>query len=98
MTAFKLARKNAFVALANLGDNFEKMLSEPAYKSGKTAYYHQFVSTSHTLTSYIASLSYYAQRAGNKYQNEAFEPLIENICEYFLQAIHITEKKIILHG
>jgi uncharacterized membrane protein YccC len=55
-TQYKMARKNAFVALANLSDNFQRMLSEPRSQQPHMQQYHQFVAATHMLTSYIASL------------------------------------------
>ena len=45
MTFYKLYRKDAFVALANLSDAFQRMLSEPKNKQMKMEHYHQFVAT-----------------------------------------------------
>ena len=87
VTSFKFDRKNAFVALANLSDNFQRMLSEPKNKQHNMQHYHQFVALSHMLTSYIASLSYYAQRSGEKYASDEFIPLIEKINRQFQTAI-----------
>ena len=83
VTTFKLHRRDAFVALANLSDTFQRMLSEPKSRQVKMPLYHQFVATSHTLTSYIASLSYYAQRAEGKYTSPEFAPLVQQIDEQF---------------
>ena len=83
VTTFKLTRKDAFVALANLSDTFQRMLSEPKTGSEKLSHYHQFVSTNHLLSSYIASLSYYAQRAEGKYVSPDFQTLIKQIDEHF---------------
>lgn len=57
---FRLSRKAAFIELGNLSDNFQRMLSEPKGKRAKISQMHQFVATTHMMTSYIASLSYYA--------------------------------------
>ena len=92
VTAFKLARKNAFVALANLSDNFQKMISEPKNKQPDLQLYHQFVASNHTLTSSIASLSYYAQRTEEQYFSDEFETLTGKIDEHFLQAKEAVEK------
>lgn len=59
---FKLFRKNALISLANLSDNFQRMLSDPANKRKNLQHIHQFVSTTNTLTSYLASLSMYARK------------------------------------
>lgn len=59
---FKIRRKAALIAMANLADNFQRMLSEPENKKTNIQYIHQFVSTNNLLTSYIASLSMYANK------------------------------------
>ncbi|WP_018676168.1 FUSC family protein [Riemerella columbina] len=58
---YRLLRKNAIIALANLSDNFQRMLSDPKTQQKKLEDIHQFVTTSHLLTAYIASLSQYAK-------------------------------------
>ncbi|AQY21238.1 FUSC family protein [Riemerella anatipestifer] len=58
---YRLLRKNATIALANLSDNFQRMLSDPKNQQKKLEHIHQFVNTSHLLTAYIASLSQYAK-------------------------------------
>ncbi len=83
MTFYKLCRKDAFVALANLSDAFQRMLSEPKNKQLKMEHYHQFVATNHTLTSYIATLSYYAQRNAHNYTSNEFVPVIKQINKQF---------------
>ena len=91
LVSFKSGRKEAFVALANLGDVFQRMLSEPKSKQVGMEYYHQFTSSSHMLTSYIASLSYYAQQKGKQYASHEFKPLIEQIDRQFQAAIDLYE-------
>ena len=89
VTIFKFDRKNAFVALANLSDNFQRMMSEPKGRQKKMELYHQFVSSSHMLTSYIASLSYYAQTSGGNFASSEFEPLIEQTNSQFKMAENV---------
>ncbi len=68
MQEFKGKRKDAIIALANLSDNFQRMLSDPKFQQHlRMKRIHQFVNTSHLLTAYIASLSLYAQK------NDPFE-------------------------
>ncbi len=90
-TTFRLHRKNAFVALANLSDTFQRMLSEPKNDSEKLSHYHQFVATNHLLSSNIASLSYYAQRAEGKYVSQDFQPLINQIDQHFEIAENVLQ-------
>lgn len=58
---YKLQRKNAIISLANLSDNFQRMLSDPKNQQRKMELVHQFVNTSHLITAYTASLSQYAK-------------------------------------
>ncbi len=97
VTDFKLARKEAFVALANLSDNFQRMISEPKSRQPRLDLFHQFVVTSHTLTSYIASLSYYAQRTNQQYVSKEFEPLAEEVQLNFTKALSVLENEEVLH-
>lgn len=57
---YKLKRKDAIIDLANLSDNFQRMLSDPKNQRRKMETVHQFVNTSHLITAYVASLSQYA--------------------------------------
>jgi len=88
------ARKNAFVALANLNDNFQKMLSEPRRKQENMSYYHQFVASSYMLTVHIAALSALASRTKNNFEANDFEPLVNNINDKFKRAIHLVKERV----
>jgi len=61
---FKEKRKEALIALANLSDSFNRMLSDPKFKKDNTNIkrVHLFVNTTHLVTAYTASLSMYAQK------------------------------------
>ena len=65
-TIYKVSRKNAFVALANLSDAFSRMLSEPKSKQKNSKELHQFVVLNHMLTSHIATLAYYVRPLAEK--------------------------------
>ena len=56
---YKMKRKAALVSLANLSDNFQRMLSDPKNQQKKLEKVHQFVTTAHLFTAYCASLSQY---------------------------------------
>ncbi|MEE6126255.1 FUSC family membrane protein [Chryseobacterium arthrosphaerae] len=58
---YKVKRKNAIISLANLSDNFQRMISDPKNQQKKLEVVHQFVATSHLVTAYTASLSQYAK-------------------------------------
>ncbi len=59
---YKVRRKNAIISLANLSDNFQRMISDPKNQQKKLEVVHQFVTTSHLITAYTASLSQYAKK------------------------------------
>ena len=59
---YRLKRKDAMIALANLSDNFQRMISDPKNQQFKLEKVHQFVTTNHLLTAYTASLSQYSKQ------------------------------------
>ncbi len=83
LTDYKIARKEAFVSLANFSDAFQRMLSDPKIHQPDLPLYHQFVSADHILASHIASLSDYAQRFGYAYHSKDFQSLINLIDKVF---------------
>ncbi|MEP6682197.1 MAG: FUSC family membrane protein [Parafilimonas sp.] len=78
----KPARKDAFVALANLSDNFQRTLSEKR-RNEHIAFYHQFVSSSYMLTAHIASLSTLLNRYDDNLNAKDFDALINNVNDKF---------------
>lgn len=83
----QLARKNAFVALANLSDSFTRMLSEPRRHQKGAENVHRFVVLNHMLASHIATLSYYQQTNENFYRSADFEPVAKDTIQYFTNAV-----------
>jgi uncharacterized membrane protein YccC len=90
---YKLSRKHAFVALANLSDAFGRMLSEPQRQQKKSTEMHQFVVSNHMLTSYIATLAYYMDPLAMKYANPALQPVIDDITRRLESSVDILENK-----
>jgi uncharacterized membrane protein (TIGR01666 family) len=77
---YKLSRKKAFVALANLSDALSRMLSEPRSQQKSITEMHQFVVSNHMLTSHIATLAYYVDPFAARYAADpAYEPVIDDI-------------------
>jgi uncharacterized membrane protein YccC len=73
---YKLKRKESYVAMANLGDAFQRMLNEPKSKQQHGKHLHQLVVSNHVLVSHIATLSAYWQQFGKAYALPAFESVI----------------------
>ena len=69
---FRLKRKNAIIDLANLSDNFQRMISDPKNQQRKLETVHQFVTTTHLITAYTASLSQYA-KSGHEFPEIDFQ-------------------------
>jgi uncharacterized membrane protein YccC len=67
--AYVHARQDAIVALTNLSDNFQRMLSEPQQPAEATPV-HQFVIANHMLTGHIAALSAEQLSGGEGYTTE----------------------------
>jgi uncharacterized membrane protein YccC len=77
--SYKLKRKATYVALANLGDAFQRMLNEPKSKQQKGEDLHQLIVSAHVLVSHIATLSSYRQQYAESYRLESFETIIKII-------------------
>ncbi len=90
---YKLSRKHAFVALANLSDAFGRMLSEPQRRQKKITEMHQFVVSNHMLTSYIATLAYYIDPLAMKYANPALQPAVDDIIRRLELSVNILEDR-----
>ncbi|HEY9361752.1 MAG TPA: FUSC family membrane protein [Chitinophagaceae bacterium] len=81
------ARKNVYVALANLSGTFNRMLSEPKSKQVGLEKIHQFVVLNHILASHIASLSAHLKLQGNEYFKQDFEPVAQDIGQYLTLSV-----------
>jgi uncharacterized membrane protein (TIGR01666 family) len=92
---YKLSRRHAFVALANLSDAFARMLSEPRGHQKETAAMHQFVVFNHMLTSYIATLAYYEKPLAAKYADPAFQPVVYDIARRLGSAVVILGREVV---
>ena len=71
-----LARRQSWVALANLSDALNRMLNEPRWKQRNAALLHQFVVSNHMLTSHIATLSSYTDTLQPAHILEEYSPVI----------------------
>lgn len=75
---YKLSRKQAFVALANLSDAFGRILSEPRGNQEEAGRMHQFVVSNHMLTSHIATLAYYVVPQPSAYADPVlYQPVVD---------------------
>jgi uncharacterized membrane protein YccC len=90
---YKLSRKKAFVALANLSDAFGRMLSEPRRQQKRITDMHQFVVSNHMLTSHTATLAYYVDPFAAKFADAAYEPLVNDIVQRLRCAVAVLKNE-----
>lgn len=87
----KVARKDALVALANLSDTFNRMVSEPKRMQHNMKEIHHFVVLCHMLMSYIATLSQFIQRRDNNELTEEYKLMINYLMDYLKNAHDMLE-------
>lgn len=88
---YKIARKDVFVALANLSSKLQQIISEPNRPRELMTYYHQLVTINHMLTAHIAGLAFYGNKSWHRYQKDEFDPMIKFIFQQFKKALQINE-------
>ena len=79
INVYKIARKDTYVALANLSDAFQRLLSEPKHKTRQAQLLHHLVVGNHMLTSHIATLGIYMQSLAPRYHSDAFKSVADSI-------------------
>ena len=57
LNQYKLSRKNAYVALANVSDSLNQILAEPKKKQQNAPLYHQLLVLNYLFSSHVASLA-----------------------------------------
>ena len=78
-TNYKVARKEVYVATANLASLFQRMFSEPKSKQLLMTELHQFTTLNHHLSSYVATLSLYQKEHAFVFSNfEELKPIVQN--------------------
>ncbi|TDQ11681.1 FUSC family protein [Pedobacter metabolipauper] len=79
LTNYKVARKEVYVASANLASLFQRMFSEPKSKQILIKELHQFTALNHLLSSYVATLSLYKKEHAFEFPNfEELKPVVQN--------------------
>lgn len=88
---YKMARKETYVALANLSDAFQRLLSEPKHKISQPELLHHLVVSNHMLSSHIATLGTYASSLAGRYHSDAFKPVAYSIAAQMEHGIAALE-------
>lgn len=71
ITGYKLARKEVYIASANMGSTFQRLLTEPKWRQNVTKEVNRFVILNHVFSSYTATLLTHLQDADNHHFNNA---------------------------
>ena len=76
---YKLSRKDAYVALANISNALNQMIAEPKSKQKNMAAFHQVVVLNYMLTSHVATLSSLAQSKNPPLPDPEYIPVVNVI-------------------
>ncbi|MDI3320319.1 FUSC family protein [Pinibacter soli] len=88
---YKFFRKESFVALSNLSDAFQRMLSEPRSKQKNSMQIYQLTVSNHILASHIATLASYVFSFAQQHVSLDFLPLVDDSISHFDNTIAILE-------
>ncbi len=92
---YRLARKHAFVSLANLMESFQRMIQEPKSKQKQMPQIYKLATLNHSLLSSAASLGTYIQSHKTTKASEAFNVVVNATIKNLEIAIDEFEGKII---
>jgi len=88
-SAYRLARKNAFVEISNLMASFQRMSQEPKSKQKQLPQLYKLVVLNHTMLSSSASLGTYIQSHKTSSASEAFNVVMTTVNKNLNDAITI---------
>jgi uncharacterized membrane protein (TIGR01666 family) len=84
---YKLSRKNAFVALANISDALNRMISEPKSKQKNAAVYHELVVLNYMMATHIATLATFALGKKPPVPDTEYIPVVQTVISNLDQAM-----------
>lgn len=99
-TAYKLARKQAFIEIGNLMTSFQRMTQEPKSKQKHMPQVYKLVELNHTLVSSSASLGTYIQTHQTSKASEAFNVVVETVLKNLdnaMEVLHTDDEKLLLN-
>jgi uncharacterized membrane protein (TIGR01666 family) len=91
-TAYRLARKQAFVEISNLMASFQRMIQEPKSKQDKLPQVYKLTVLNHTLLSSAASLGTYIQANKTSEASNAFNVVVNNVIQNLENAILLLKE------
>jgi uncharacterized membrane protein YccC len=94
-TAYRLARKGAFVEIGNLMASFQRMIQEPKSKQNKLQQIYKLTVLNHSLLSSLASLGTYIQSHKTTQASAAFNEVVDAVTRNLDASIMILNNEII---
>ena len=87
ITAYKLSRKEVYIASANMGSTFQRMLTEPKWRQKYTQEVNRFVILDHILSSHAANLLTQVQDADMDCYTREHVRLLKKTLTHLLKSI-----------
>ena len=94
ITEYKLARKEVYIASANMTSTFQRMLSEPKWQQKHTKEINRFVILSHIFSSYAATFLVQVQQADNEVYHKEHVKLLRKILIEMEKAISLLPEEV----
>lgn len=91
-TAYRLARKNAFIEIGNLMASFQRMIQEPKSKQKQLPQVYKLAILNHSLLSSSASLGTYIQSHKTTSASEAFNVVVDTVIKNLDNAIALLKE------
>ncbi|WP_317193591.1 FUSC family protein [Marivirga aurantiaca] len=92
-TAYKLARKEAFLEMGNLNAAFQRMSQEPKSRQQNLGKIYEIVGLNHTFLAAVAALGTFILSNKNKTVSHSFELIIESIDTNLTQALQTAQNE-----
>jgi uncharacterized membrane protein (TIGR01666 family) len=86
-TAYRLARKQAFIAIGNLMASFQRMVQEPKSKQNQLPQLYKLTVINHTMLSSAASIGTYIQSHKTTKASDSFNVVVDEIINNLDEAI-----------
>ncbi len=93
-TAYKIPRKEAFLAIANLNSAFQRLTQDPKSKQKEYELIYEMVTLNNTILSALASLSSFIQNHDIGEVSDHFDTMVNYIENILDDAIHILDNDI----
>lgn len=88
---YKLLRKDSYVAMANVGDSFQRLLNEPKHPDLQLTWY-QMVVNNHLFTTHVATLASYVEKYAKEAASPDFIPAIQSTHFHLVAARQALER------